>query len=89
MNLSLTPELEKLVHKKVQSGRYASAADVLREALGLLEERDRMEAWRQDEIRARIAAGMRSLRAGEGEDGETAFDRLEALIELDARREDG
>jgi putative addiction module CopG family antidote len=42
MNVSLTPELEKLVQKKVQTGRYTSASEVIREALRLMEPRDEM-----------------------------------------------
>lgn len=33
MNVSLTPELEKLVHRKLETGRYASVSEVIREAL--------------------------------------------------------
>ncbi|BBU63035.1 hypothetical protein MSC49_29700 [Methylosinus sp. C49] len=86
MNVSLTPELERLVHQKVQTGRYTSASEVVREALRLMEERDRLEAWRKDEIRAQIAAGVASLRAGRGVDGEEAFDRLEAEIDAEEQR---
>ena len=42
MNVSLTKELEQLVNEKVKSGRYLSASEVVREALRLLEERDRL-----------------------------------------------
>ncbi len=44
MNVSLTTELEKLVSDKVESGRYSSASEVVREALRLLEERDHARA---------------------------------------------
>ena len=40
MNVSLTAELEKFVTAKVESGRYNSASEVVREALRLLEEHD-------------------------------------------------
>jgi antitoxin ParD1/3/4 len=40
MNVSLTTELEKFVSAKVESGRYNSASEVVREALRLLEEHD-------------------------------------------------
>ena len=40
MNISLTPELEQMVDDKVKSGRYASASEVIREGLRLLEERE-------------------------------------------------
>ena len=38
MNVSLTPHLEALVQRKVESGLYGSASEVMREALRLLEE---------------------------------------------------
>lgn len=82
MNVSLTPELEKLVHVKVASGRYASASEVIREALRLLERHDQARELQRDEIRAKIAAGVASLRAGDSVDGEGVFDRIDA--ELDA-----
>ena len=40
MNVSLTTELEDFVTAKVDSGRYTSASEVVREALRLMEERD-------------------------------------------------
>jgi antitoxin ParD1/3/4 len=39
-NVSLTPELEALVDRKVASGRYRSASEVVRAALRLLDERE-------------------------------------------------
>ncbi|MBM1174967.1 type II toxin-antitoxin system ParD family antitoxin [Microvirga arabica] len=41
-NVSLTPELESLVDSKVASGRYRSASEVVRAALRLLDERERL-----------------------------------------------
>jgi antitoxin ParD1/3/4 len=46
MNVSLTTELEKFVNVKVESGRYNSASEVVREALRLLEEHDQTRAVR-------------------------------------------
>jgi antitoxin ParD1/3/4 len=43
-NVSLTPELEALVDSKVASGRYRSASEVVRAALRLLDERERLLA---------------------------------------------
>jgi antitoxin ParD1/3/4 len=60
MNISLTPQLEELVKRKVDSGLYVSASEVLREALRLLEERDRLYAVRLEELRAEIKRGLNS-----------------------------
>jgi len=60
MNISLTPQLEELVKKKVESGLYGSASEVMREALRLLEERDRIHAMRLEELRAEIKKGLDS-----------------------------
>jgi len=35
MNISLTPQLEKLVQDRVKSGRYTSASEVVREAFAI------------------------------------------------------
>lgn len=41
MNVSLTPKLEKMVRDKVESGLYNNASEVIREALRLLDQKDR------------------------------------------------
>jgi antitoxin ParD1/3/4 len=43
MNVSLTDELTEFVKTKVQSGRYTSSSEVIREALRLLEKQDEAE----------------------------------------------
>ena len=40
MDVSLTLELEKIVAERIASGRYASASDVIAEALHFLDERE-------------------------------------------------
>ncbi len=60
MNISLTPQLEDLVKRKVDSGLYGSASEVVREALRLLDERDRLNAMRLEELRAEIKKGLES-----------------------------
>jgi antitoxin ParD1/3/4 len=78
MNVSLTPDLESLIHRKVSNGRYTSASEVVREALRLMEERDQMQELYKASMREKIAAGMASLRAGHGVDGEALMARLDA-----------
>lgn len=59
MNVSLTPELEKLVNQKVKTGRYQTASEVVREALRVLEERDHATALRLHELRKDIQKGLK------------------------------
>jgi antitoxin ParD1/3/4 len=65
MNVSLTPELERLVSRRVASGRYGSASEVVREALRLLEERERFRQARLEQLRRDVRAGLRALDRGE------------------------
>jgi antitoxin ParD1/3/4 len=84
MNVSLTPELEELVQKKIGSGQYHSASEVIRDALRLMEERDQAEAAHKAWIRDAIDAGLASLARGEGVDGETFMAQMDAeLAELE------
>jgi antitoxin ParD1/3/4 len=65
VNVSLTPELEKLIHNKVETGMYLSASEVVREALRLLEERDKRQALKFEEIRKEIQVGIDQADRGE------------------------
>ena len=59
MNVSLTPELEQYIRTKVDSGRYLSASEVVREALRLLEQKEK----RLDELRVEVQKGLDSGRS--------------------------
>jgi len=76
MNVSLTPELEKLVESKVQSGRYRSASEVIREGLRLLDDQDRLRNAQLEEVRRKIQIGIDQLDRGEGIDGGTILAEL-------------
>ena len=60
MNVNLTPQLEELVRSKVSSGLYTSASEVVREALRLLEEQDRMREAKLEELRRDVHKGLDS-----------------------------
>ena len=64
MNVSLTPELERLVAERVDGGRYATASEVVREALRLLADRDEARAAKIDALRAKVAIGLTDLEEG-------------------------
>ena len=64
MNVSLTPELDKFVAQKVDSGRYTSASEVVREALRLLEEHDRARNAQIAAFNRELGARLASLDSG-------------------------
>ena len=65
MNVSLTPELERLVQDKLASGLYSSASEVVRESLRLLQERDEIRKVRLEELRREISRGVEAADRGE------------------------
>jgi antitoxin ParD1/3/4 len=76
MNISLTPELERLVDERVKSGRYASASEVIREGLRLLEEQEQLKQQRLADVRRKIDRGLDQLDKGLGIPGSEARLRL-------------
>ena len=76
MNVPLTPELEQFVQAKVKTGRYLSASEVVREALRLLDDRDRLREIRIDTLRKEIAIGIEQSDRGEVFDGEKVIQEL-------------
>jgi antitoxin ParD1/3/4 len=76
MNISLTPELEQMVDDRVKSGRYASASEVIREGLRLLEEQEQLKQQRLADVRRKIDRGIEQLDRGEGVPGTDARARL-------------
>jgi antitoxin ParD1/3/4 len=65
MNVSLTPELEQFVSAKVESGRYTSASEVIREALRLLHDHESARAAQLVEFNAELGRRIGSLDRGE------------------------
>ncbi len=78
MNVSLSPELEKLVQAKVESGLYGSASEVVEDALRLLE---RQEVQLQ-ELRDRMDKALAEADRGEVVDGEEFMQRMLDELEL-------
>ena len=60
MNINLTPQLEEMVRQKVNSGLYTSASEVVREALRLMDEKDRLRAAKLEQLRQDIQEGLDS-----------------------------
>ena len=65
MNVSLTPELEKLVNERVRSGMYSSASEVVREALRLLNDQEELRRRKLEDLRREIQIGLDQVNRGE------------------------
>ena len=65
MNISLTPTLEALVQAKVATGLYNNASEVIREALRLMEENDRIKALKMEVLKKELSLALESLDRGE------------------------
>lgn len=76
MNVSLTPQLEAMIRRKVESGMYNNASEVVREALRLLDAHERrvdmpaldkfataFENVAADELETEAAAAIAEVRA--------------------------
>jgi antitoxin ParD1/3/4 len=61
MNISLGVQWEEFISTNVQSGRYLSASEVVREGLRLLQEREQLRQLRLDHIRSEITSGTDQL----------------------------
>jgi antitoxin ParD1/3/4 len=76
MNVSLTPELERFVDDKVESGLYNNASEVVREGLRLLKEHDEIRLrWREQ-----IERGWLDSQAGRVVDGPATMARIKQRV---------
>ena len=81
VNISITPELDSLLQSRVESGRYQTTSEVVREALRLLErqEQERDESFAQ--LRSKLKRGAEQAERGELLDGDIMFGELREMIE--------
>ena len=86
MNVSLTKELEEFVRRKVESGHYRSATEVIHAGFRLLEREDELGDTRLAAIRARVEEGIAQAERGELGDGEEAVARVKKRAAAKRRR---
>lgn len=79
ININLTPQLEEMVRQKVISGAYTSVSEVVREALWLLDEKDRLRL-------AELAQLRQDIQEGVGSGPAMAWDAAETKREGRAKR---
>ena len=83
LNVSLTPTLREYVRRKLKSGRYESASEVIRDGLRALEERDRAAEAYWAEVRFQLQVARMDVAEGRTVDGDAAIRRVLAELEGD------
>ena len=74
-NVNLTPELDRAVSERVDSGRYENASEVMRAALRALEHQERQDAIRLQQLQKDLEEGDAS-KDFEGDPFEAAYQQL-------------
>jgi antitoxin ParD1/3/4 len=79
MNISLTPELMKLVQKKVKGGMYNNASEVMRDALRQMDTNaELLNQYKLNELRRALEPGLADIRNGNA--SEYTFEDMERDI---------
>ncbi|MDX9786177.1 MAG: type II toxin-antitoxin system ParD family antitoxin [Desulfobacterales bacterium] len=72
---AIGPHFENLIKQKIESGRYSSASEVVRDALRLFEEHEELRATQLKNLRQQLQEGRDS---GTGISADKVFNRLDA-----------
>lgn len=78
MNFLLSQELEELIRRRLATGLYRSASEVVEEALHLLEEREVVAQMRRDRLLADLAEGISQANSRQLVDAEDVLKGLAA-----------
>jgi len=81
VNISLTPELDAFLQARVNSGRYQTTSEVVREALRLLERHEQERDYAFLQLKAKLEQGAAEAERGELLDGDKVFGELREMIE--------
>lgn len=65
MNVSLSRQLRGFIERKVRTGKYQTASEVVREGLRLIEDRDTQRALQLRRLREEIQVGLDQIEEGQ------------------------
>jgi antitoxin ParD1/3/4 len=77
MTIQLTPEDEKLIQSRLQSGAFKSVEEVIHDALASQAAENDWLIQNKDQVNEKIGRGIAQLDRGEGVSGEEARSRLQ------------
>jgi antitoxin ParD1/3/4 len=84
MNITLTPEAERLIKEKLKSGQYQTDDEVILEALQLLEQRDQHYKVWLEEINSQVEVSLKHLALDQETDREVVIARLREQVMSEA-----
>jgi antitoxin ParD1/3/4 len=84
MNVSLKPDVQRLIDERVNSGKYASPEEVLEAAVLALDQLENFGDFEAGELDTLLAEGEQSIQQQGTLDGEDAF-RLRARRRAERR----
>jgi len=79
MNMTLSPEIQKLIDARLKSGQYHTAEDVVAAGLGCLGQQEHLGEFAPGELAQLIAVADAEIERGVVLDGEEVFRELRAL----------
>ena len=79
MNLTLRPEIQKLIDARVASGEYPTPEDVVAAAVASLDQQERLSDFPPGELDALLAVGDEEIERGDVLDGEEVFRQLRSM----------
>lgn len=79
MEIAIPNSLEALVRRKVEEGHYSSEAEVVADALRLMQVRDEVAAIKRDRLKDALNRGYEDVAAGRVTEFETE-DQIDALF---------
>jgi antitoxin ParD1/3/4 len=86
MNISLHRRLQRFIEKKVRTGKYQTASEVVREGLRLIEHRDTQPALELRRLRGKIQVGLDQIEKGQVAPLDVKKIKAESRKRLAARR---
>jgi antitoxin ParD1/3/4 len=81
VNISITPELDAFLSSRVQSGRYQTTSEMVREALRLLERQKQERDTAVERLKAKLQRSAAQAERDELLDGDEVFDELREMIQ--------
>jgi antitoxin ParD1/3/4 len=85
MNISLSPELTRLIQDQIATGQFRTASEVVREALLRLAKYDMTPEERRADLRRKIAEGLAASKAGRVKSGRLVMKQLHARLSRSER----